>query len=296
MPQHKDIVSKDLLKGLVLDMAKYLFGQPLREAEILSEEHQRIETRHADLVVRATEPNGEQYLLHIEIQNNNDRHMPIRMMRYYADIAAAHPKDAIRQYLIYIGKEPLCMADGIQGKDFSYRYTIIDAHRLDCEHFLVQDKPNALIFAILCDFKGRDSAEVVQHILNRLQVLCGNDSDQYRRYLAMLDVLAANRDLQSVIKEAEPMLSIPIEKLATYELGMEKGLAQGMAQGVAQGVAQGREEGMDKGRKEGRKEGREEGQAMLVRQLLNRFDEQDVVEMTGLDPATVRRLGKDMWH
>ena len=48
MPQHKDIVSKDLLKNLVLDMAKYLFGQPLREAEILNEEHQRIETRHAD--------------------------------------------------------------------------------------------------------------------------------------------------------------------------------------------------------------------------------------------------------
>ena len=280
MPQHKDIVSKDLLENLVLDMAEYLFDQPLSKVEVLEQEHQRIETRHADLVVKATEPNGKQYLLHIEIQNNNDRHMPIRMMRYYTDIAAAHPKDAIRQYLIYIGKAPLRMADGIRSKDFNYRYTVINTHRLDCKRFLAQNKPDALIFAILCDFKGRDSAEVVQYILCRLLDLCGDDSKKYRRYLAMLDVLAANRDLQSVIKEAKLMLSIPIEKLASYELGMEKGLSQGVARGMAQGLEKGREEGL----------------ATVVKRLLSQFDAPQVAAMTGLDAETVRRLSGNTWH
>ena len=50
---HKDIISKDLLKRLVLDMSEHLFGRPLSDAEILNEEHQRIEDRRADLVVRA---------------------------------------------------------------------------------------------------------------------------------------------------------------------------------------------------------------------------------------------------
>ena len=280
MPQHKDIVSKDLLKGLVLDMAKYLFGQPLCAAEILNEEHQRIETRCADLVVRATEPDGDKYLLHIEIQNANAMEMPERMMRYYSDIALAHPGEEIRQYLIYIGKESLRMADGIRSKALNYQYTIIDAHQLDCERFLAQNKPNALIFAILCDFKGRDSAEVVQQILNRLLDLCGDDSDQYRRCLAMLDVLAVNRDLQPVIKEVEPMLSLRVEQLATYEMGMEKGLAEGVAQGQKQGM----EKGIEK------------GQASMVRQLLNRFDEQEVAEMTGLDADAVRRLREITWR
>ena len=41
---HKDIISKDLLKRLVLDMVEHLFGRPLRDAEILNEEHQLMTT------------------------------------------------------------------------------------------------------------------------------------------------------------------------------------------------------------------------------------------------------------
>lgn len=38
----------------------------------------------------------------------------------------------------------------------------------------------------------------------------------------MLDVLAADRNLQSVIKETKPMLRMRIEEFAAYEMGMEK--------------------------------------------------------------------------
>jgi hypothetical protein len=40
----------------------------------------------------------------------------------------------------------------------------------------------------------------------------------------MLEVLSQNRDLRGYIKEAETMLTrVDIEKLPSYELGMEKG-------------------------------------------------------------------------
>ena len=91
MPAHKDIVSKDLLKRLILDMAHYLFELPLQDATILDQEKQRIEDRRADLVVCVTEPDGTESILHIEIQNHNDLAMPRRMMRYYVDIADAYP-------------------------------------------------------------------------------------------------------------------------------------------------------------------------------------------------------------
>ena len=254
----KDIVSKDLLKRLVLDMAEHLFGQPLCDAEILNEEHQRIEDRRADLVVRATEPGGDRFLLHIEIQNGNDPAMPLRMMRYYTDIALTYPGESIHQYLIYIGGADLRMDDSVGNGLFEYRYTLIDTRQLDCERFLAQANPDALIFAILCDFKGQNEDEVVAHILGRLQALCGHQPKRYREYWAMLDVLAANRNLQSTIKEVEPMLRMHIEELASYEMGIEKGM--------------------------------EKGQANVVKRLLDRFEVQDVAEMTGIDPETVRRL------
>ena len=281
---HKDIISKDLLKRLVLDMSEHLFGRPLSDAEILNEEHQRIEDRRADLVVRAVASDGERFLLHIEIQNGNDPAMPLRMMRYYTDIALAHPGESIRQYLIYIGGGAMRMDAAVGNGLFEYRYTLIDTRKLDCQRFLAQDNPDALIFAILCDFKGRDGEEMVTYILERLQALCGDQPKRHREYLVMLDMLAANRNLQSVIKEAEPMLRMRIEELATYEMGMEKGVEKGLREGRAAG------------RQEGREAGREEGQAVMVRRLLARFGEREVAELTGLDAETVRRLGGGSRH
>ena len=62
----------------------------------------------------------------------------------------------------------------------------------------------------------------------------------------------------------------------------------GMEKGLAEGVAQGQKQGMEKGI--------EKGQASMVRQLLNRFDEQEVAEMTGLDADAVRRLRGITWR
>ena len=54
----KDIVSKDLLKRLLLDMATYLLRLDLVDAELLSTEEQRIEDRRADLVAKVTPAQG----------------------------------------------------------------------------------------------------------------------------------------------------------------------------------------------------------------------------------------------
>ena len=73
----------------------------------------------------------------------------------------------------------------------------------------------------------------------------------------MLDVLAADRNLQSVIKETKPMLRMRIEELVAYEHGYGEGGA---------------------------------------RRLPARFEEREVAGLTGLDPETVRRLGGDARH
>ncbi len=95
----KDIISKQLLKQIAIDMAIYLFKLDISEAELLETETQRVEQRRADLLLQVKAP--EQYLLHIEVQNNHDPDMPLRMLRYWTDIALAHPCRPIRQYVIY---------------------------------------------------------------------------------------------------------------------------------------------------------------------------------------------------
>ncbi len=76
--------------------------------ELLETEEQRIEDRRADFLARVRKrDSGESFLLHIELQNDNQPQMPLRMLRYYTDIQLQWPKEPVRQYLVYTGKRPL---------------------------------------------------------------------------------------------------------------------------------------------------------------------------------------------
>jgi hypothetical protein len=152
----KDLISKSLFKRLVQDFAIYLFDLPVTEVELLDGEQQRIEERRADLLAKVSLPDGLPFLLHIEIQNDNQAQMPARMLRYLSDSLLAYPGLPVRQYLVYIGRKPLTMADGLELPQFTYRYGLVDMHRVDCQALLRQDSPDAWVLAILCDFKDAE--------------------------------------------------------------------------------------------------------------------------------------------
>ena len=232
---HKDVVSKSIIKRLVKDIALHLLDQVVEVVDILNTEQQRIEERRADLVARVRNAVGDDFILHIEIQNDNHTQMALRMLRYYVDIQAVYPHDLIQQYVIYIGKNNLTMQDHIQHPDWRYQYHLLDIKHFDCELFLQQDSPDAWVLAVLCDFQGKSSREVVHCIIQQLQQHTGNDPgndpSELRRYIQMLEVLATNRDLKLNIQEELEMLNIELEQLPTYQLGMKQGEAQGKLEG-----------------------------------------------------------------
>jgi hypothetical protein len=186
----KDIISKQIIKRIAVDIAVYLLHLDINphEVELLTTEHQRIEDRRADLVVKLKYRSQESFILHVEIQNSNERLMPLRMLLYYTDIALQHPKLRIEQYVIYIGKRALSMPAQVQGSDWCYRYHLIDMRHIDSEVFIAQDNPDALLLAVLCDFKARDAQEMVNYIVLRLQSLLKDDSKQFQDYFTMLDI------------------------------------------------------------------------------------------------------------
>ncbi|MCB2263824.1 MAG: hypothetical protein LGR52_12950, partial [Candidatus Thiosymbion ectosymbiont of Robbea hypermnestra] len=166
----KDIISRDTLKRLTTDLACHILGLDGEAIEFLETQNQRVEDRRADLVARMRSSNGEEFLLHAEIANNNTTNMPLRMLRYYSDIRLAGQRGPIRQFLIYIGSERLTMPDGLEEPGLlDYHYGLVDMHQVNCAGLLVQDNPDALVLAILCDFGDRDPGEVVTYIVRRLQ-------------------------------------------------------------------------------------------------------------------------------
>ena len=224
---------------MTLGMARLLLGLELSEVEILETQQQRIEERRADLVAKVKE-HGKSYILHIEIQNHNQSTMPTRMLRYLTDIVLAYPGLDVKQYVIYIGRAKLNMATGMQLTGLNYSYHILDMHQLDCESLLQQEKPEALVFAILCNFGPQSSRQVVKRILQRLQDLTGSNESAFRDYLLMLEILSSNRDLKQIVQEEENMLSqVKYSDLPSFGLGEQQGMEKGLEKGLEQGRQQG---------------------------------------------------------
>lgn len=235
----KDIISKGILKRLLLDMATYLLRLDLIDAELLATEEQRIEDRRADLVAKVTPARGAPFILHLEIQNANDGQMPVRMLRYLTDIHLAYPGNRIHQCLVYIGPERLTMVSGLDSPQLRYRYDVVDMRTIDYRTLYASNQPDALVLAILGDFGDDDPQMVVTRLVEKLRRLTDPDEGRLRECLAMLEILADNRHLALNLQEAYAMLQINLERLPSYQKGLEKGMEQGMEQGMEKGMEEG---------------------------------------------------------
>lgn len=218
----KDIISKSIFKRILVDVATYIFKLQLESVELLETEQQRIEERRADLVARVVDSEGKTFILHLEIQNQNQKTMPDRMLRYLTDIRLNYSDEDVFQYLLYIGKDALTMRDNIVTAQLNYRYPVIDMHEIDYRMFMAQNTPDALVMAILCDFKDSNTKVVVHEIICRLMELTQDDKKSLREYIRMLEILASNRHFDFDIQQEFEMLEIEIEKLPSFVMGQKK--------------------------------------------------------------------------
>ena len=116
------------------------------------------------------------------------------------------------------------MKDSYQNIGVNFRYNLIDMKNIDCEMFLNSDKPEAVILAILCDFKDKHKQEVVNTILLKLQEI-SKDENSFKNNLEILTIFSTNRNLEKNIKEGVIMLrELELEKNPLYQIGFEKGL------------------------------------------------------------------------
>ena len=161
----KDSISKKIIKELLIkDISKYILNIELDEIVFLENEYQRVESRRADIVVKVQ----DKYILHLELQSSYDSKMAYRMLRYYLDIKE-FTNLPIKQYLINLSSKNI--ANSLDEDEIRYRFEKINIKDLDCETFLKTNSPDAIVLAILCDFKDKRPIEVTKNIWKFLDKL-----------------------------------------------------------------------------------------------------------------------------
>ncbi|QFY88969.1 hypothetical protein D5125_05490 [Magnetovirga frankeli] len=70
---HTDIISKQLIRRLVRVMAHYILGLELKVIKELRTESERVEHRFADIVMLVETPDGQRFVLHLELQDSPEQ-------------------------------------------------------------------------------------------------------------------------------------------------------------------------------------------------------------------------------
>ena len=222
-----DATLKNLFQSAPHRLVELLTGS--RATEVLVPEYSAVRVRRPDLVLRLE--NGRVY--HLELLSTGDGQIPWRMLEYYYLFVQQYSEPPLQQVL-YVGKEPVAIASGIQQDALQFRYSVVDMHELDSAPLL--DSPSLAdnLLAILCRLEEPRTA--VRRILGRVGSLPAQAATDALEKLVILSKLRA---LGSLLGEEQRNMPIPIDDDLLDEPLIRDLVSKRVRQGEARGEARG---------------------------------------------------------
>jgi predicted transposase/invertase (TIGR01784 family) len=123
------------------------------------------------------------------------------------------------------------MKKDIKDINLDYKFNLINMKDIDCEKLIKLDNPDALVLAILCNFKDKNKLETIMQMLEKLANYTKDDEKAYSNYLLAMETLTENMKVHKILQEAEKMLrTMTMEKSISYQIGIQRGIENGAKQ------------------------------------------------------------------
>jgi predicted transposase YdaD len=223
-PILKEIFSK--AAGKIISIAT---GEQIhQELEDITAEIEFVKSLRPDMVFRA----GEK-IFHIEIQVQQDKTLPKRMLIYSIGIEEKFGK-VPTQIVLFAGKgNP---PPSVFRTEFTtHRFKVVDMKKIDPDEFIKSDKPEEVIVGILAG-KFKDKPKIIERFKKRIVEIVKNEKE-IAKYIDSISLLAGLFDVKIEVK---PMpIQVDIRKTFLYKWGKEEGLKEGEQRGIVKGLKEG---------------------------------------------------------
>jgi predicted transposase YdaD len=230
-PILKEIFSK--AAGKIISVAT---GEKIEE-ELgnITGEIKLIKSPRPDLPFRSKEK-----IFHIEIQVQQDRTLPERMLIYSVAIREKFEKFPT-QIVLFVGKgNP---PPSVFKSEFTiHKFKVVDMKKIDPDEFIRSDKPEEVIIGILAG-KFKDKPEIIRKVKKRILEILKNEKE----IIKCVDSISFLAGLFDVKIEVKPMpIQVDIRKTFLYKWGEEEGEKRGFEKGKKEGKQEGLREGLKK--------------------------------------------------
>ena len=221
-----DRIVKESLSKLVIPLAKRL-GINVENIEIIKDKLQYTIEREPDFlaIIKHKDPEDD-YVFQMDFQVPNDETMPERVL-LYRNLIRLFLNLRAKQFVIYLGFEPLTMLDKIEEENLFFRYELLDIRDFSAASFLESDIPEEVLLSVLGDFEGVSPDVIMEKALFKLKKL-SKRHDKFKKYAFQLHVFAGLRNLQRIYQQkirAMPLVfNLDIEKDPIFIDGREQGI------------------------------------------------------------------------
>jgi predicted transposase YdaD len=230
-PILKEIFSK--AAGKLISIAT---GEKINQKlEDITAEIEFVKSLRPDMVFRA----GNK-IFHIEIQAQQDKDLPERMLIYSLAIKEKFGQKPI-QIILFVGKgnpPPSMFRD-----EFTiHKFIVLDMKKINPDEFIKSKKPEEVIVGILAG-KFKDKPEIIEKVKKRIVEIV-KSKEKIIKYIDSISFLAGLFDVKIEVK---PMpIQVDIRKTFLYKWGEEEGEKRGFAKGKQEGLKEGLREGLKK--------------------------------------------------
>jgi predicted transposase YdaD len=227
-----DLILKEIFSKAVGIIFWLATGQKIEgKAKILPAEIRFVKSFYPDILL---EIGGK--IIHIEIQVQQDKTLPERMLDYFYAIRKKYGKNPT-QIVLFVGKgnpppSKFELKDEFGTQNLSFNFVVLDMKKIDPDVFIKSDKPEEVIVGILAG-KFKDKPEIIKKVKKRIVEIV-KDEKEIAKYIDSISFLAGLFDVKIKVK---PMpIEVDIRKTFLYKWGKEEGKQEGKQEGLKEAI------------------------------------------------------------
>jgi hypothetical protein len=221
-----DLVLKEIFSRAVGKIISIATGEKIEEKlEDINQELKFLKSLRPDMLFKV----GDK-IFHIEIQAQQDKTLPKRMLLYSVGIEEKFGKEPI-QIVLFVGKgNP---PPSYFKSEFKFlKFKVVDLKKIDPDEFLKSDKPEEVVLGVLAG-KYKEKPEVFKKVIRKISKIIKNKKELLK-YMEDISFLGGLFDVEI---KAEPMpIQIDIRKTLFYKWGEIEGEKRGERRGLIKGL------------------------------------------------------------
>jgi predicted transposase YdaD len=223
-----DLILKEIFSKAVGIIFWLATGQKIEgKAKVLSTEIRFVKSFYPDILL---EIGGK--IIHIEIQAQQDKKLPERMLDYFYAIRKKYGKNPT-QIVLFVGKgnpppSKFELKDEFGTQNLFFNFIVLDMKKIDPDVFIKSDKPEEVIVGVLAG-KFKDKPEIIKKVKKRIVEIVKNE-EEIAKYIDSISFLAGLFDVKIKVK---PMpIEVDIRKTFLYKWGKEEGEKEGLKEAI----------------------------------------------------------------